>query len=131
MKWNGEVAVDADQALFSFTVKNESNQSITLEFPTSQSYDYSVYNAAGRQVYRFGEGKMFLQALQSTTLNSREQFQLKSTWNYNSNEAGKVHAGVYSVIAILTIRKINGELVHSKPSTLFTFYLPPIKTPFE
>lgn len=122
MKWDGTVTVDVDQATFTFTVKNNSEQPIILEFPTSQFYDYSVYNAQGERVYHFSKGKMFLQALQYKTLNKGEQIQFISMWNYKTNEAEKVPAGKYTVIAILNIRKINDNLVHSKPSTMFEFY---------
>ncbi len=131
LKWDGKVSVDADQATFTFTVKNNSEQPIILEFPTSQFYDYSVYNAQGERVYDFSKGKFFLQALQFKTLNSGEQFQWKSMWNYKTNKAEKVPAGKYTVKAILNIWKINDKLVHSKPSTMFKFDIPPENTPFE
>ena len=131
LQWGGIVAVDADQATFTFTVKNTSEQPLILEFLTSQFYDYSVYNSKEERVYNFGKGKLFFQALQFMSLNSGELIQLKSMWNYNTNEAEKVPAGKYTVKAILTIWKINDEIVHSKPSTLLKFYLPPENTPFE
>ncbi len=131
LNWDGKVAVDVDHATFTFTVKNTSDQPIILEFPTSQLYDYTVYNSKEERVYNFSKGKVFFQAIQSKTLNSGELIQLKSMWNYKTNEAEKVPAGNYTVKAVLTIRKINDRLVHSKPSTLFKFYLPPENTPFE
>jgi len=123
LKWDGKVTVDVEKATFTFTVKNKSEQPIILEFPTSQLYDYSVCNAQGVRVYHFSKGKMFLQALQSKTLNSREQIQFNSMWNYKTNEAEKVPAGMYTVTAILNIRAINDKLVQSKPSTTFDFFI--------
>lgn len=131
LNWDGKVTADVDQATFTFTVKNNSEQPIILEFPTSQSYDYSVYNAQGERVYHFSKGKMFLQALQYTTLNKGEEIQFESIWNYKTNEAERVPAGMYTVNAILTIRKINDTLVHSQPSTTFEFYIPAENTAFK
>ena len=131
MKWDVKVTVDVDQATFTFTVKNNSEQPIILEFPTSQLYDYSVYNAQGERVYHFSKGKMFLQALQFKTVNSGEQIQFKSMWNYKTNEAERVPAGKYTVTAILNIRAINDELVHSQPSTMYEFYIPAENTTFK
>jgi flagellar hook assembly protein FlgD len=123
LKWDGKVTVDVEKATFTFTVKNKSEQPIILEFPTSQLYDYSVYNAQGERVYHFGKGKMFLQALQFKTLNKGEQIQFNSMWNYKTNEAEKVPAGMYTVTAVLNIRSINDKLVQSKPSTTFDFFI--------
>lgn len=123
LKWDGKVTVDVEKATFTFTVINKSEQPIILEFPTSQLYDYSVYNAQGVRVYHFSKGKMFLQALQSKTLNSGEQIQFNSMWNYKTNEAEKVPAGMYTVTAVLNIRSINDKLVQSKPSTTFDFFI--------
>jgi hypothetical protein len=123
LKWDGKVTVDVEKATFTFTVKNKSEQPIILEFPTSQLYDYSVYNVQGVRVYHFSKGKMFLQALQYKTLNKGEQIQFISMWNYKTNEAEKVPAGKYTVTAILNIRAINDKIVQSKPSTTFDFFI--------
>ncbi|MEH7611896.1 BsuPI-related putative proteinase inhibitor, partial [Gottfriedia acidiceleris] len=101
-----------------------------IEFPTSQFYDYKVYNAQGKQVYHFSKRKFFLQVIQNESLNSGEQIQWKSTWNYKTNDGGSVPAGTYTVHAILEIWKINDKLVNPKPATSFTFNIPPEKQPF-
>ena len=41
-KWDGDVITDVEQATFTFTFKNTSDQPMLIEFPTSQFYDYTV-----------------------------------------------------------------------------------------
>jgi len=127
-KWDGDVIADVEQATFTLTFKNTSDKPMLIEFPTSQFYDYTVYNANGEQVYHFSKGKFFLQVIQSKSLNSGEQIQWKDTWNYKTNEGERVPAGTYTVKAILNVWKINDKLVHSNPSTSFTFNIKPENT---
>lgn len=127
-KWDGNVIADVEQATFTFTFKNNSDQPMLIEFPTSQFYDYTVYNAQGEQVYHFSKGQFFLQAIQHKSLNGGEQVQWKSTWNYKTNEGNRVPPGTYTVKAILNVWKINDKLVHSKPFTSFTFNIQPENT---
>lgn len=49
------------------TVRNGSWDPVTLEFPTSQIFDLIIRNGAGQIVYRWSDGKAFLQALQTVT----------------------------------------------------------------
>ncbi|PET77340.1 hypothetical protein CN514_01195 [Bacillus sp. AFS001701] len=126
--WDGDVIADVEKATLIFTFKNNSNQPMLLEFPTSQFYDYKVYNAQGEQVYHFSTRKFFLQVIQNKSLNSGEQIQWKSTWNYKTNDGGSSPTGTYTVHAILEIWKINDKLVNPKPATSFTFNIPPKKT---
>ncbi|MGG2024781.1 BsuPI-related putative proteinase inhibitor [Gottfriedia sp. S16(2024)] len=122
---DGDVITDVERATFIFTFKNNSDQPMLIEFPTSQFYDYKVYNAQGDQVYHYSNGKFFLQVLKYESLNSLEQIQWKSTWNYKTNDGVRAPAGTYTVNVILEIWKINDKLVHSKPATSFTFNIPP------
>ncbi|MBP0726094.1 hypothetical protein J5Y03_13005 [Bacillus sp. RG28] len=126
--WVGEVIADVEQATFIFTFKNNSDQPILIEFPTSQAYDYTVYNAQGEPVYHFSKGRFFLQVIQHKSLNGGEQIQWKSTWNYKTNDGKRVPAGTYTVKPILTVWKINDKRVHSMPVTSFTFNIPPENT---
>ncbi|XRG77747.1 BsuPI-related putative proteinase inhibitor [Rossellomorea sp. GAMAL-10_SWC] len=126
--WVGDVIADVEQATFIFTFKNNSDQAMFIEFQTSQIYDYKVYNAQGEQVYHFSKGKFFLQVIQHKSLNSGEQIQWKSTWNYKTNDGERAPAGTYTVSVILEIWKINDKHVHSKPATSFTFNIPPENT---
>ncbi|MEE6451685.1 BsuPI-related putative proteinase inhibitor [Gottfriedia acidiceleris] len=126
--WDGDVITDVEQATFIFTLKNNSNQLMLIESSTSQFYDYKVYNVQGEQVYHFSHGKFFLQVFQNKALNSGEQIQWKSTWNYKMNDGERVPAGIYTVSVILEVWKINDKLVHSKPATSFPFNIPPENT---
>ncbi|PFH87023.1 BsuPI-related putative proteinase inhibitor [Bacillus sp. AFS088145] len=126
--WDGDVIANVEQATFIFTFKNNSDQPMLIEFPTSQFFDYKVFNAQGEQVYHFSNMKFFLQVFQHESLNCGEQIQWKSTWNYKTKDGESTPAGTYTVSVILEIWKINDKLVHSKPTTSFTFNIPPKNT---
>jgi hypothetical protein len=49
------------------TVRNGNWEPVTLEFPTSRIFDLTIRNSAGDTVYRWSEGKAFLQALRTET----------------------------------------------------------------
>lgn len=126
--WDGDVIADVEQATFIFTFKNNSDQTMLIEFQTSQFFDYKVYNAQGEQVYHFSNGKFFLQVIQHESLNSGEQIQWKSKWNYKMNDGESAPVGTYTVSVNLEIWKINDKLVQSKPATCFSFNIPPENT---
>lgn len=53
------------QLLARFTLRNTTSDPIRLEFPTSQRYDLEIRNEAGEVVYRWSDGKAFLDVVNS------------------------------------------------------------------
>ncbi|MDQ0253484.1 hypothetical protein J2S74_000856 [Evansella vedderi] len=49
------------ELIFVYTVSNQTEEEVTLEFSTSQRYDFSVETKDGEQVFLFSSVAMFLQ----------------------------------------------------------------------
>jgi hypothetical protein len=66
-KVNGNFAVKIEpHALrFALNLTNESKKHVELSFPSGQQYDFAVMDSTGREVYRWGQGRMFTQSVQN------------------------------------------------------------------
>src|SRR5687767_12415609 len=69
-----QVIVNAQESSFrlSLHVKNGGKKRVELTFPGGQTHDFVVLDSAGREVWRWGKGRMFTQTLQNTLLSSGE-----------------------------------------------------------
>jgi len=77
-----DVAVDNDGVQFTVVVTNESARSVELTFPTGQTHDVVVYDAAGNSVWRWGAGQMFTQSLQDRSLDAHESMHYTMRWRH-------------------------------------------------
>ena len=80
---------------FAFSVTNNAARKLELLFPTGQTHDFVVVDSLGREVWRWSEGRMFTQALQSKILESRGSLSLAAAWR------AEVPPGRYVAIASL------------------------------
>ena len=60
----------------SLHVVNTSKKRVELTFPTGQTHDFVILDTAGREVWRWGTGRMFTQALRNKLLNPGATLQL-------------------------------------------------------
>ena len=90
----------ANNALhFALNVTNPGRKHIELTFPSGQEYDFSVRDSAGREVYRWGKGRMFTQSLQNRVLDGGE------TKKFEEHAATSLPPGSY--VAVATLRSSN------------------------
>lgn len=90
----------ADNALhFALNVTNAGKKGIELTFPSGQEYDFTVRDSAGREVYRWGKGRMFTQSLQNKVLDGGE------TKRFEEHASTTLPPGSY--IAVATLRSSN------------------------
>lgn len=61
-------------------VKNLGPEPVVLQFMTGQTYDFTVHNAEGGLVWRWSQGRMFTQMLQSRTVKPGEGYTLTEEW---------------------------------------------------
>jgi intracellular proteinase inhibitor BsuPI len=73
VKVNGEVA-------FSFHITNNATKSLELTFPSGQTYEITVLDSLGREVWRWSEGRLFTQALQNRVLEANETVTYQGRW---------------------------------------------------
>jgi hypothetical protein len=93
------VSTSANALHFALNVTNPGRKHIELTFPSGQEYDFSVRDSAGREVYRWGKGRMFTQALQNRVLDGGE------TKKFEEHAATSLPPGSY--VAIATLRSSN------------------------
>ena len=85
----------ADGVRFALHVTNEAQKSLELTFPDGQTHDIVVLDAAQREVWRWSDGRMFTQALQTRVLDEDETASYEAAW-----PARSVH-GAFTAVASL------------------------------
>ena len=100
-KVNGDFAVNIEpHALrFALNLTNESKKHVELAFPSGQQYEFTVLDSAGREVYRWGEGRMFTQSVQNKLLDGGD------TMHVAERVETTLPAGKY--VAVATLRSTN------------------------
>jgi hypothetical protein len=85
-------------------VTNTSKKRVELTFPTGQTHDFVILDSAGRELWRWGNGRMFTQALRNKLLGAGATLELEE-------EIGRVALppGRYTVRGTLT--SVNYPLV--------------------
>jgi hypothetical protein len=84
---------------FALNVTNPGKKGIELTFPSGQEYDFSVRDSIGREVYRWGKGRMFTQSLQNKVIDGGE------TQRFEERASTTLPPGTY--VAIATLRSSN------------------------
>jgi len=93
------VQVDHSTLRFSLDVTNVGKKHVELNFPDGQTHDFAVLDSTGREVYRWGEGRMFTQSLQNRTIDSGETLRI--------SEHGTPSLPQGSYVAVATLRSTN------------------------
>lgn len=86
---------DADKLRFTLNVKNNTSKMLELRFPDGQTHDFVVKDFAGKEVWRWGKGRMFTSAMRSETLNGKEDTVYEESWS------SKGQHGSFTAVAIL------------------------------
>jgi hypothetical protein len=76
-------------------VTNTSDKKLELTFPSGQTHDFYVLDSAGREVWRWSEGRLFTQALQKKLLDAG------ATVSYGEEWPEAATAGTYTAVAVL------------------------------
>jgi hypothetical protein len=78
---------------FALDVKNTGRRT-EVRFANGRTHDFVVVDASDREVWRWSEGRLFTQALQTKQLKAGGTFRYEATWN-------DARPGTYRVIASL------------------------------
>ena len=84
---------------FALDVTNATKKSVELAFPSGQQYEFAVMDSVGREVYRWGTGRMFTQNVQNKLLDGGD------TIHIDESAAAALPRGTY--IAVATLRSSN------------------------
>jgi hypothetical protein len=96
---NFAVHVEQNALRFALDLTNASKKNVELDFPDGQTYDFAVLDSAGREVYRWGEGRMFTQSVQNKMLDGGD------TMHIAERSATSLPQGSY--VAVATLRSSN------------------------
>jgi hypothetical protein len=109
---NGAFAVHVEpRALrFAFHLTNESKKNVELTFPNGQEYDFAVLDENGREVYRWGQGRMFTQSVQNKLIDGGTTMQI------DERAETMLPRGKY--VAVATLRSSNYPMTQSSPFEL-------------
>lgn len=69
-----------DAVMFVFTVRNEGDEEIELEFSDSCKADFALEDDDG-EIWRFSDGRMFAQVLSSDVLAPGEETTYEAEWS--------------------------------------------------
>ena len=86
---------DAEKLKFSLRVTNNTQKMLELRFPDGQTHDFVVKDFAGKEVWRWSEGRMFTSAMRSETLKGKGETTFEESWN------PKGEHGAFTAIAVL------------------------------
>jgi len=66
---------------FALRVTNIGNKHAELDFPTGQTYDFTVADSAGTEVWRWAQGRMFTQGVQNKQLGAGQAMRITESWD--------------------------------------------------
>jgi hypothetical protein len=73
-------------------VINTGKKRVELTFPSGQTYDFVILDSLDREVWRWGKGRMFTQALRNKLLAGGETFDVEETFRSSSLAPGRYTA---------------------------------------
>jgi len=79
---------------FDLHVTNSSSKRIELRFASGQTHDVAVFDAQGREVWRWSRGRLFTQAMQNKILGASDTLTFSESWRPE-------RAGTYVAVASL------------------------------
>lgn len=91
-----DVKSEAAAIRFALQVVNTGKKSIELTFPSGQTHDFVILDSLDREVWRWGRGRLFTQALQNKLLSRGESLEMTETWS-----APTLKPGTYTAVAVL------------------------------
>lgn len=98
------------EVLIRLKVENQTSEALKLTFPTSQFYEYIVKNQKGKEIYRYSNGRSFLQALQQIELDPGEEKIWEDKWTYPV----EVKPGEYVIEAFLKTSMLNDKPIQEE-----------------
>ena len=110
VKGSFDVNVEKHSLRFALNLRNESKKNVELAFPNGQQYDFTVLDSAGREVMRWGTGRMFTQSVQNRQLDGGDTMRIEESMK------AALPSGRY--IAVATLRSSNYPISERSEFTL-------------
>ncbi|MFV8828449.1 BsuPI-related putative proteinase inhibitor [Alkalihalobacterium sp. APHAB7] len=87
--------VEETPLTFNYEVMNQSEKAVTMEFSSSQRFDYTVMTEEGEELFLFSSVSMFLQALGEEELTEGEKLEYMIDLNELELDPGKYFLSVW------------------------------------
>ena len=110
-----EVEKSASKARLMMLVKNPTENFLSLNFTTSQTYDFIIRDKeTGKEVWRWSKGNFYSRVSRNLAILPAEEWRFEAFWYFKNNDRDDLNPGIYEVSAVLTTR----EPQESEPVTL-------------
>ena len=98
---NGKFAVNVEPHALTFALNltNDGKKHVELSFPSGQQYDFTVLDSVGREVYRWGAGRMFTQSVQNKLIDGEKTMRI--------DERAELTLPRGKYVAVATLRSSN------------------------
>ncbi|MFG6120401.1 BsuPI-related putative proteinase inhibitor [Thalassobacillus sp. B23F22_16] len=106
---HSEIKPENNKVHFQFSLENQGDEAYELGFTSGQKYEIVVKNDADEEVYRFSEGQMFTQALETKTLEPGDSLSFEEVW------LDGVEPGDYNAAISIEANSVNSQTLESKP----------------
>ncbi|MCH1625844.1 BsuPI-related putative proteinase inhibitor [Ferdinandcohnia quinoae] len=126
LETNVEIEPNESEANIIITLKNTSENSVNIIFPSGQKFDFVITNEAGHEVYSYSIDKSFVQVLEEIELKAGTEESWVEKWDYTTNDGERLPAGEYKISAKVTASQVNEQKVASNDlqSSNATFTIP-------
>ncbi|KKK69865.1 hypothetical protein LCGC14_2929770, partial [marine sediment metagenome] len=84
---------------FKLVIRNTSDKTIELKWPSAKTHDFVVRNAKRKIIWRWSKDKSFAQAFKTKTLKSGSKMVIKSIWDQKTNSGKTTPRGKYTIWA--------------------------------
>lgn len=99
-----------DRVTFAMRVTNNAAKRVELTFPNGHTHEIVVLDDAGKEVWRWSEGRIFTQALQNKILETSETLSYEASWSPASAHG--------AFVAVASLRSENHPLEQRVAFTL-------------
>jgi hypothetical protein len=99
-----------EQVRFTFNVANAGSRRVEVKFPSGQTHDIVVLDSAGRELWRWAEGRMFTEARQYRGIGGGDSLILQDGWDRPS-ASGRL-------VAVALLKSTNYPIEHRVEFTL-------------
>ncbi|MDF2822213.1 MAG: hypothetical protein K0R15_2661 [Clostridiales bacterium] len=102
--------VKEDKVIFDFELMSHYTKPVTLTFGSGQSFELVITDALGKEVYRFADGKAFIQMIREQIINPGEELKFQDVWDMTNKEGVKLTSGKFKAqIKILAMSEETDE----------------------
>jgi len=98
-----------DQLPLEISIANNGPEARELSFRTSQRFDFWVEDKSGREVWRWSDGQMFAQMLETVSINPNEKISYSAEWKLIDSSGEQIEPGDYFIFAKIVADELREE----------------------